>query len=198
MSILSYNRPYRVAAASVWSYNYLTETFGTEVQITCLQDFSLSNEQATDTKLDFGIPSDILSVPTNSTITITHKGFNTDELAVITGRTYYESGSPVERRIRRAHAGVAWPSFGLCVVLDLKGGSQVAVLFPNCTATAADDLEWSGTIEFMTTSAEIMTALLKLADGTTYDTWYEDQVDGTYTMPADFLAEIVALDGLAP
>lgn len=193
MSLLESNRIYKVAALSVWAFNESAETYGSEVSTDRVETFTFTPQYDTDTARSFGVPRDLLSVFTQDQIQLTHVGLNASELEVVTGRTWDESGSPVDNRARRAQAGIDHPYFGIGVVLAVQGGAYVQRLYPRCKLMGDSGLSMDATNKFVRPQLTIDTANLKLADGTEYDNWYEEIDDALITLGSNFLTAVDAL-----
>ena len=193
MALVDSRRIYKVLALSVWAFNESAETYGSEVVTDRVETFTVTPQYDTDTARSFGVPRDLLAVYTQDQFALTHVGMNAAELAAITGRTYDESGSPVDNRARRAKAGDDHPYFGLGVILATQGGGSIKRLYPRCKMMGDGGLSMDATNQFVRPQLTFHSAILKLADGTEYDIWYEEDDDGILTLDSDFLTAVDAL-----
>lgn len=194
MALLESNRIYKVQALSVWSFDEDAETYGTEVSTDRVETFSFAPQYDTDMARSFGVVRDILGIFVNDQVQLTHVGLNADELEVLTGRVWDDSGSPsTTNRARRAYSGEDAPYFGMGVVLRIQNGAYAQRLYPRCKLTGDSGLTLNAQNQFVRPQLTIDTANLRLAAGTEYDNWYEEFSDSAITLDSDFLTAVDAL-----
>lgn len=185
-------RIYKTLAAGVYPFTESTELYGALVtmKLTTLSDVP---QLDVDRGHEHAEVTDALSVLKQTQLTVTHHGFSTAVLAVLQGWSYDETGSPVDSRASRAHAGEDKPYFALGLVLALSGNKSEIRYYPRCKLMGDSGMSLSETNQWVRPQLNIDSLVWNKSDGTKYDVYYREEVAGVGALGADLQVAVDAL-----
>ncbi len=116
------------------SYNIVTDTFGTAVELPEAQTLEFSFETDTDAIKAGGYLQHLLAVTTHATLKLSSAGVPFEALAILSGASNNSSGTPPNRtrRLNVGAGGSGLPYFGVVGKLVGEQGDDLHVGLPVC------------------------------------------------------------------